>query len=155
MKRVLFICSQNRLRSPTAERVFSNREGFEVASAGLNPEAETPVSSDLLEWRILSSSWSARTGTSCRRSSRRISSRSVLSAWTFRTNSSLWTRFLSAFSRRKQVHSLREADVILNKPLVPITQRHVPLCSRGARAAVAAQRQRYTAGKVCRWLTNI
>lgn len=50
MKRVLFICSQNRLRSPTAERVFPNREGFEVTSAGLNPEAETPVSADLLEW---------------------------------------------------------------------------------------------------------
>lgn len=50
MKHVLFICSQNRLRSPTAEQVFSNREGFEVASAGLNPEAETPVSADLLEW---------------------------------------------------------------------------------------------------------
>lgn len=50
MKRVLFICSQNRLRSPTAEQVFSGREGFEVASAGLNPEAETPVSADLLEW---------------------------------------------------------------------------------------------------------
>jgi len=50
MKHVLFICSQNRLRSPTAEQVFANRPGFEVASAGLNPEAETPVSSDLLEW---------------------------------------------------------------------------------------------------------
>ena len=50
MKHVLFICSQNRLRSPTAEQVFSNRDGFEVASAGLNAEAETPVSSDLLEW---------------------------------------------------------------------------------------------------------
>lgn len=50
MKRVLFICSQNRLRSPTAEQVFANRPGFEVASAGLNPEAETPVSSELLEW---------------------------------------------------------------------------------------------------------
>lgn len=50
MKHVLFICSQNRLRSPTAEQVFSGREGFEVASAGLNPEAETPISSDLLEW---------------------------------------------------------------------------------------------------------
>ena len=50
MKRVLFICSQNRLRSPTAELVFSNRDRFEVASAGLNPDAETPVSSDLLEW---------------------------------------------------------------------------------------------------------
>lgn len=50
MKRVLFICSQNRLRSPTAEQIFANRDGFEVASAGLNPEAETPVSADLLEW---------------------------------------------------------------------------------------------------------
>jgi predicted protein tyrosine phosphatase len=50
MKRVLFICSQNRLRSPTAEQVFSGREGFEVASAGLSPEAEVPVSADLLEW---------------------------------------------------------------------------------------------------------
>lgn len=47
---MLFICSQNRLRSPTAERVFADREGFEVTSAGLNPEAETPVSADLLEW---------------------------------------------------------------------------------------------------------
>lgn len=50
MKRVLFICSQNRLRSPTAEQVFSNRSGFEVASAGLNPEAGTPVSPELLQW---------------------------------------------------------------------------------------------------------
>ena len=50
MKKVLFICSQNRLRSPTAESVFSNRPGFEVASAGLNPEAEIPVSPELIEW---------------------------------------------------------------------------------------------------------
>lgn len=50
MKRVLFICSQNRLRSPTAEQVFSNRAGFEVASAGLNPDAETPVCPELLAW---------------------------------------------------------------------------------------------------------
>lgn len=50
MKRVLFICSQNRLRSPTAERVFSDRAGFEVASAGLNPEAETAVCPELLDW---------------------------------------------------------------------------------------------------------
>jgi predicted protein tyrosine phosphatase len=47
---VLFICSQNRLRSPTAEQVFSDRAGFEVASAGLSPEAETPVSPELLQW---------------------------------------------------------------------------------------------------------
>src|SRR5262245_29077716 len=50
MKHVLFICSQNRLRSPTAEHLFSNREGFEVASAGVSPDAETTVSPELLEW---------------------------------------------------------------------------------------------------------
>jgi len=50
---VLFICSQNRLRSPTAEQIFSNRAGFEVASAGLSPEAQTPVSPELLQWADL------------------------------------------------------------------------------------------------------
>jgi predicted protein tyrosine phosphatase len=50
MKRALFICSQNRLRSPTAEQVFSGRPGFEVASAGLNNDADVPVSPELLQW---------------------------------------------------------------------------------------------------------
>jgi predicted protein tyrosine phosphatase len=50
---VLFICSQNRLRSPTAEQVFRDRTGFEVASAGLNNEAEVPVSPELIEWADL------------------------------------------------------------------------------------------------------
>ena len=50
---VLFICSQNRLRSPTAEQVFRNRPGFEVASAGLGHEAEVPVSPELLQWADL------------------------------------------------------------------------------------------------------
>jgi predicted protein tyrosine phosphatase len=50
MRRALFICSQNRLRSPTAEQLFSGRPGFEVASAGLNNDAEVPVSPELIEW---------------------------------------------------------------------------------------------------------
>jgi predicted protein tyrosine phosphatase len=50
MTRVLFVCSQNKLRSPTAEQVFSNRAGFEVASAGTDRTAETPVSTELIEW---------------------------------------------------------------------------------------------------------
>ena len=50
MKHVLFICSQNRLRSPTAEQVFSSYTGIECASAGLNHDAETPVTPELLEW---------------------------------------------------------------------------------------------------------
>jgi predicted protein tyrosine phosphatase len=47
---VLFICSQNKLRSPTAEQVFSTWPELECASAGLNNDAENPVTPELLEW---------------------------------------------------------------------------------------------------------
>jgi len=50
---VLFVCSQNRLRSPTAEHVFANWPGIEVASAGLNHDAENPVTPELLAWADL------------------------------------------------------------------------------------------------------
>lgn len=50
MKRYLFVCSQNRLRSPTAEQVFSVRTDIEVASAGTNNDAENPLTSELVEW---------------------------------------------------------------------------------------------------------
>jgi predicted protein tyrosine phosphatase len=50
MTRVLFVCSQNKLRSPTAEQVFSNRPGFEVASAGTDRNAENPISPEIIEW---------------------------------------------------------------------------------------------------------
>jgi predicted protein tyrosine phosphatase len=50
MKKLLFICSQNRLRSPTAEAVFSEYEGFEVDSAGLDRDAEMPLCSEAIEW---------------------------------------------------------------------------------------------------------
>lgn len=50
MKNVLFVCSQNKLRSPTAEAVFSDVDGFEVRSAGLNNSATVQVSPELLQW---------------------------------------------------------------------------------------------------------
>lgn len=50
MKHILFICSQNRLRSPTAEQIFSSYSELECASAGLNNDAENPVTPELLEW---------------------------------------------------------------------------------------------------------
>jgi predicted protein tyrosine phosphatase len=50
MKHILFLCSQNRLRSPTAEQVFSTWPGIEVASAGLNHDAEEPCTPELIEW---------------------------------------------------------------------------------------------------------
>lgn len=48
--RILFVCSENRLRSPTAEAVFSQYEGIEALSAGTNKDCDTPVSGDLIEW---------------------------------------------------------------------------------------------------------
>lgn len=50
VRKVLFVCSQNRLRSPTAEQVFSARRDLEVASAGTNNDAETPLDHELVEW---------------------------------------------------------------------------------------------------------
>ncbi len=50
MRRVLFICSQNRFRSPTAEHVFSGWPNIEVASAGLNDGADNPVTPELIQW---------------------------------------------------------------------------------------------------------
>lgn len=49
-RNILFICTQNRLRSPTAEQVFAEWPGVETASAGLGNDAEVPVSPELLAW---------------------------------------------------------------------------------------------------------
>lgn len=50
MKRVLFVCSQNRLRSPTAEQIFADHPLLEVSSAGTNHDAENPLTTELVEW---------------------------------------------------------------------------------------------------------
>jgi predicted protein tyrosine phosphatase len=50
VKNVLFVCSQNRLRSPTAEQVFSGRKDIEVASAGTNHNADNPLTHELVSW---------------------------------------------------------------------------------------------------------
>ena len=50
MKTVLFVCSRNRLRSPTAEHLFASHKGIEVASAGLDPKCGNPVTGELLDW---------------------------------------------------------------------------------------------------------
>ena len=50
VRRLLFVCSQNRLRSPTAAQVFGSWPGVEAASAGLDASAEKPVSAELLQW---------------------------------------------------------------------------------------------------------
>ena len=48
--RLLFVCSENRLRSPTAASVFDQYDGVETISAGTNADADTAVSGDLIEW---------------------------------------------------------------------------------------------------------
>ena len=50
VRTVLFICSQNRLRSPTAEQVFSTWPDLEVDSAGTNNDAENPLTGELVAW---------------------------------------------------------------------------------------------------------
>lgn len=44
MTRALFVCSRNRLRSPTAEEWFAGWPGIETDSAGVAPDAESVVS---------------------------------------------------------------------------------------------------------------
>ena len=50
MKRYLFVCSQNKFRSPTAEQIFSDWPGLEVNSAGTNSDAIQPLSAELIVW---------------------------------------------------------------------------------------------------------
>lgn len=50
MRRLLFICSQNKLRSPAAETIFTAHPGIEVDSAGLNNGVIVPLSHEQLRW---------------------------------------------------------------------------------------------------------
>ncbi len=53
MKHVLFVCGRNLRRSPTAEAIFADAPGVETASAGLNPDAEEPLTAEMVEWADL------------------------------------------------------------------------------------------------------
>jgi len=48
--RALFLCSRNRLRSPTAEQVCGAWPGVEADSAGLAPDAAVPLDADQIAW---------------------------------------------------------------------------------------------------------
>ena len=50
MKKLLFVCSENRLRSPTAEVIFSKYNGIKAIGCGTNKDAKTPISGKLIEW---------------------------------------------------------------------------------------------------------
>ncbi|WDI43316.1 low molecular weight protein tyrosine phosphatase family protein [Bremerella sp. P1] len=48
--KILFICSKNLWRSPTAERVYCNDPRLAVRSRGLSPKAARRISPDDLRW---------------------------------------------------------------------------------------------------------
>ena len=49
----LFICSMNRLRSPTAETIFAELDHIQVDSAGINRGADVLLSAEQIEWADL------------------------------------------------------------------------------------------------------
>ena len=49
-ERILFICTANVDRSPTAADLYARDARYEVRSAGLAPFAATPVDRELLRW---------------------------------------------------------------------------------------------------------
>src|ERR1043166_304594 len=48
--KLLFICSRNRFRSLTAEKIFAHIPGYQVRSAGTQPEARVVVTEGHLGW---------------------------------------------------------------------------------------------------------
>lgn len=50
MTRLLFLCSRNQWRSPTAEVVYQNDPRVEVRSAGVSASAKRRVTEKLLLW---------------------------------------------------------------------------------------------------------
>ena len=48
--KILFVCSRNRWRSPTAERLFDGVPGVQARSAGTEASARVRVSEKLLGW---------------------------------------------------------------------------------------------------------
>lgn len=50
VRNYLFVCSQNKLRSPTAEQIFADTQGINTLSAGTNSDAQEPLTDELVEW---------------------------------------------------------------------------------------------------------
>jgi predicted protein tyrosine phosphatase len=49
-ERILFVCTANVDRSPTAEELYRDDDRYEVRSAGVAPFATVPLTRDLLLW---------------------------------------------------------------------------------------------------------
>jgi predicted protein tyrosine phosphatase len=53
MRRVLFVCSRNQWRSPTAEAIYRNDSRIDARSAGVSTSAKRRVTAKLLQWADL------------------------------------------------------------------------------------------------------
>src|SRR4051794_2905676 len=51
--KLLFVCSRNRLRSLSAEKLFEGASGYEVRSAGTQPSARIVLTAGHLGWADL------------------------------------------------------------------------------------------------------
>jgi predicted protein tyrosine phosphatase len=49
-KNILFVCSRNQWRSPTAENIYKSNSAFNVRSAGTELSARIKVTAKLIEW---------------------------------------------------------------------------------------------------------
>ena len=47
---LLFVCSMNKWRSPTAEAIFKNHPVYHAKSAGVSESARTRISEKLITW---------------------------------------------------------------------------------------------------------
>jgi predicted protein tyrosine phosphatase len=47
---ILFVCSRNNWRSPTAETIYKRKQGYHVRSAGTEPSARVRISSRDILW---------------------------------------------------------------------------------------------------------
>ncbi|MEA5471152.1 hypothetical protein [Spirulina sp. 06S082] len=50
MQKLLFVCSRNQWRSPTAESIWRNTNGLKVRSAGTSSKARKTISAVDLRW---------------------------------------------------------------------------------------------------------
>jgi predicted protein tyrosine phosphatase len=50
---LLFVCSKNQWRSPTAEKIFASYENISARSAGVSTKAKIKVNEKLINWADL------------------------------------------------------------------------------------------------------
>ena len=49
-QKLLFVCTANKHRSPTAALMFRDHYGYETLSAGLSPDSQQVVDQELVDW---------------------------------------------------------------------------------------------------------